>query len=387
MEVYVLDSQLRRVEVIDRFESLIWTERWGAFGDFELVIFATPEMQRLLVANTKLAMNESDRVMTIDKATRSNNTDGAATITIVGRSMEYILEDRVATEGLVGLTDDKDWVLTGTPGNIVRYMFEKICVEGILSTADKIPFYKAGTIYPTETLDEPAQVITVNVPIGSLYKAIKDICDIYGLGFRLVRNLDYSEVYFNVYTGSDLTAQQSSRMPVIFSPDLDNLNNITEVTSVEGFKNVAYVFTKHGSMIVYANGVDPSSSGFQRRVLLVDATNVEDADGPALNAIMLNKGLDALATSRSVFAFDGEIPQSASYKYGQHYRLGDIVEMRTEDGSTNNMRVTEQIFVSDTQGERSYPTLALDQFIMPGTWKSWNFSDVWSNVNGTWADA
>lgn len=387
MEVYTLDSQLRRVEVIDRFESLIWTERWGAFGDFEMVLFATPEMQRLLVTNTQLAMNESDRVMTIDKAVRSNNSEGAATITITGRSMEYSFEDRVATEGLVGLVDGKDWVLTGTPGNIVRFMFAKICVEGILSAEDKIPFFTPGTIYPADTIDEPTQVITVKIPIGSLYKVMKDICDIYGLGFRLVRNLDASEVYFNVYTGSDLTTKQSSRMPVVFSPDLDNLNDITELTSAEDFKNVAYVFTKHGSMIVYANGVDPSVAGFQRRVLLVDATDVEDPAGPALNAIMLNKGLDGLANCRNIFAFDGEIPQSSSYKYGVHYRLGDIVEMRTEDGAVNNMRVTEQIFVSDTQGERSYPTLTLDQFIMPGTWKSWDFSETWADADDTWEEA
>lgn len=385
MEVYTLDSKLRRIEVIDRFESLIWTERWGAFGDFEIVMFATPEIQKLLVVDTKLAMNESDRVMIISKATKTNNSDGAATITIIGNSMENILEDRVATEGLVGLSDDKDWTITGTPAGIIRYMFLRICVQGMLSPSDIIPLL-SPTFYPPNTLPESSQVITVKVPLSSLYKAIKDIADIYGLGFRLVRNLDKSQLAFDVYTGDNLTSQQTTRQPVIFSQDLDNLNNITEVSSSEDHKNVAYVFAKHGSLIVYPSGVDPSMAGFQRRVLVVDVTDSELAAGPALNTFMMNKGLDELAKHRSLFAFDGEIPQSASYKYGIDYRLGDIVEMRTEDGAINNMRVTEQIFVSDTEGERKYPTLALDQFITPGTWSAWD-DETWAEAEVTWAEA
>lgn len=387
MEVYILDDLLRRVEVIDRFESLIWTERWSAFGDFELVIHSTPAMNRLLVADKRMAMNDSDRVMTIENVEKKHDSEGRSMLTITGRSLEKTLEDRIATEGLVGLSEEEnDWVITGTPGNIARYIFNKICVEGILSPADIIPFMQTGTLYPVNTISEPDQVIVHKVPISTVYAAIKNLCDIYSLGMRLVRNLDTSELYFDIYTGSDRTAMQSYLPPVIFSPDLDNLQDITEVTSVTDYKNVAYVFATNGSEVVYANGIDPTTSGFNRRVLYVDAKDITDEAGPALQTLLINKGLDALAQSRSLYAFDGEIPQSSSYKYGIHYHLGDIVEMRTEEGVTNNMRVTEQIFVSDAQGERSYPTLALDTLITPGSWVSWDFQEVWEDADGEWAD-
>lgn len=68
MEVYVLDSLLRRSEVIDRFESLIWTERWASWGDFELAIRSTYGSRGLLRKGTQLAMNQSDRVMTDRKS-------------------------------------------------------------------------------------------------------------------------------------------------------------------------------------------------------------------------------------------------------------------------------------------------------------------------------
>lgn len=389
MELYVLDDRLRRIEVIDRFESLIWTERWGAFGDFELVIQSTPETRRMFVPDIQVVTNESDRVMVIDTVENKHDSEGRSTLTVTGRSLECILDDRIATEGYSGLSENTNWELTGTPGNIARYVFSKICVEGILSQEDIIPFITEGTTYTETTISEPDQVITASLPIGTVYETVKELCDIYSLGFRLIRNLDQSQLFFEIYTGSDRTAHQSSLAPVIFSPDLDNLNNVTELTSVSGYKNVAYVFSKNGAEVVYASGVDTQNTGFKRRVLYVDANDVdpEIPAGPELSSILLNKGLDALAQHRKLYAFDGEIPQSGSYRYGVDYNLGDVVEQRTEEGVTNIMRVTEQIFVSDGEGDRSYPTLSLDTLITPGSWSSWDYNETWSEATETWETA
>jgi hypothetical protein len=53
------------------------------------------------------------------------------------------------------------------------------------------------------------------------------------------------------------------------------------------------------------------------------------------------------------------------------------------------MQVTEQIFVSDSEGERSYPTLTITKFITPGTWSSPEWNIEWSAVDPDldWADA
>jgi hypothetical protein len=55
MEVYTLDSLLRRTTVVDVYQSLIWTERWIESGDFQLDIVSTPATRRLFAAGTKLA--------------------------------------------------------------------------------------------------------------------------------------------------------------------------------------------------------------------------------------------------------------------------------------------------------------------------------------------
>lgn len=389
MDIYVLDELLRRTEVIDQYESLIWTERYSAYGDFELVIRSDRGVRALLPVGTRVAILQSYRVMVVETIENGTNDDGVATLKVSGRSIESILLNRITRSSFATnpAVPDGDWNLAGAPGWIARKIFDTICRSNAIITQDNIPYLQPGTLLPAGTIAEPTDSITVSVERGTVYDAIKSICDMYNLGFRLIRNGDTTELYFEVYTGDDRTTLQTLNSTVVFSQELDNLSDTKELTSLAGFKNVAYVFSKNGSRIVYADGVEPTISGFERNVLVVDATSIETEAGTALQAELEQKGKEELAKNRPVIAFDGQIPQFGSYVYGLHYDLGDLVETRNADGLATNMRVTEQIFVSDKEGERSYPTLTIDLLITPGSWYAWDAGEVWDDADGYWADA
>jgi hypothetical protein len=195
----------------------------------------------------------------------------------------------------------------------------------------------------------------------------------------MLRNYDTSQLYFDIYTGSNRTTAQTVLPPVIFTPELDNLQNTKELTSIDKAKNVAYVFSPAGFQMVYGLDVDPEVEGFERRVLMVNANDITD-ENPDVASALVQRGNEELAKYRTYQAFDGEISQFSQFKYGIHYDLGDVVEMRNVSGVTNNMRVTEQIFVSDREGERAYPTLSLNTFINTGSWLSWLNNKVWSEL-------
>lgn len=388
MEVYILDDLLRRTEVVDRFESLIWTERYTAYGDFELVTHSTVANRNLFPMGTRLALNESSRVMTVETTESKYGADGQRELILKGRSLEQILEDRVATDSMAGTGTNPNWARTDTPAGIARNIFNFVCRDGGLNVADKIPFLESVLTNQQYTRPEPADIITVELEHQSVYKAIKDICEAYGLGFYLIRVGDTSKLRFKIYTGNDKTLFQTQFNPVVFSHDLNNLENISELTSVENFKNVAYVFAKNGSAIVYAPGWDASTAvGLDRRVLYVKHDGEET--GAALTTILNQKGYDELAKARIISAFDGEIPQHSQYKYGRDYSLGDLVELRNEEGVSSRMRVTEQIFTSDAEGDKSYPTLVVDNTATLGSWAAATATDVdtWAERTDTWATA
>jgi hypothetical protein len=391
MEIYILDDLFRRVECVDRFESLIWTERFSSFGDFELVLYSSQEARDQFQTGLRIALNESFRVMTIESVEDDISSDGSRTLRVKGRSLELLLEDRVAKDTMANTTAEPKWKLTGYPADIARQIFRDICLLGQLDLKDKIANTFESSIFPVDTIAEPSTSISVELDPTTVYDAIKQLADVYHMGFRLIREYDTSKLYFNIFMGSDRTSKQTTYPPVVFSQDFDNLLNTTELTSTESEKNVAYVFSPVGSRVVYADGVDPLIQGFQRRVLLVNATDITNVVAGDANALMDQRGKAELAQNRAFTAFDGEVSQYSEYKYGTHYRLGDMVEMRTTEGHTNTMQVTEQIFVSDAEGDRSYPTLSVNLFITPGSWAAWDYAQTWfdldSNTTLVWATA
>lgn len=387
MEMYILDGFLRRTQVVDKFESLIWTERWHSIGDFELDLKSTLENRSRFLVGTQVAINNSYRVMKVETVEDNTDADGKSTLKVKGRSIESILEDRVAKENMFNLELNPKWVITDTPGNVARTMFDHIVrPPQALDPKDAIPFLQPGSIFDPGTIPEPTTPIQWEQQPDSLYKAIQDVCKTYDLGFRLVRNFDTSQLYFDVYSGDDRTTRQTVLNPVVFAVGLDNIQNTTEFASIQKAKNVAYVFSNLGSQIVYGENVDPDVEGFDRQILVVK-TNIDPAH-PDVNGAHIQAGTEALLKNRSIALFDGEVNQRTQYTYGVDYELGDLVEMRNKDGVISYKRVTEQIFVADRNGERAYPTLALDAFTGVNTWLAWhNKNTVWEDfTTEEWAD-
>lgn len=391
MEVYILDSLYRRVGVIDKYESLIWTERFSAYGDFELKLHSTRDNRSRLVAGLRLVIAKSYRVMVIETVEDTIDDEGRQILKVRGRSLESILENRLARGTMGDLTTTPKWTFTDQPADIARQMFHDICVTGILNAGDIIAGVTEARmpLIPASTIPEPTDTVTYSIDPITLYKAEKDLCDYYLMGFRLVRHPSTAALYWDIYMGSDRTTQQTTLPAVVFSKGLDNLSNTTELTSIALYKNVAYVLSPVGSDVVYVDDVDPLVAGFERNVLIVVADDITDGVPATASAKRIQRGKEELAKNRKFSAFDGELNQNSRYVYGADYHLGDLVEYKNAEGTGTIMQVTEQIFISDKEGDRSYPTLVINAFVTPGAWNTWTPDQAWDSVSPTlvWNDA
>lgn len=327
--------------------------------------------------------------MKVDTLEKTVDDEGRKKLLIKGPSIEVLMDDRVARSVMDDTTAVDKWVITGLPAAIARQIFNDICSTGILDPADIIPYLTTTPIFPADSISEPSTSVTIETDIVSVLEAIKPICENYDLGFRLCRDPDSNMLKFDIYAGSDRTTNQDVLSPVIFSPDFDNLRDTSELTSTAGVKNIAYVFSPVGFEIVPAPDVDPDIAGFERRILPVRADDITDSIPADATAKMIQRGLEELSKVRDITAFDGEISQKSQYQYDADYYLGDLVEMRGDDGNANFMRVTEQIFVSDDQGIRSYPTFTAKKLVTPDSWLGWP-NMTWFDLDSdplTWEDA
>ena len=380
MDIYVLDEEFKDLDVLDTYDSMIWTERYSEFGDFEIVLSGSKA--RRLNRWTALGIRESKRVMIVETI----DEPGDGTIKYTGRSLESLMDSRVNLPANIA-SGAKSTPVTknDTPQNIAKFFFESVCRTNTLIPADNLSFVAAGDLFANGNIPRPTDSVAYQYSEESLYSAIKAVCDPFNLGFVLGRNHGSPTCRFQVYTGSDRTGWQTTYPAVILSTELDTLEDPQMITSAANYRNVAYVFAENGSRIVYADGSDDSTAGFDRRVMFVSATDITLPAGAELNAALNLKGKQALAEQRFVTAFDGKIPDYNPYVYGVDYNLGDYVERRDTRGFASKMLVTEQIFVSDANGDRSYPTLQTLDLVTPGSWRAWSRTGVWNNATGSWS--
>jgi len=338
MDVYVLDTSFDAVEIIDEYESFIWTERYSEYGDFTLVTQPTIKMRLLLKTGTFLSIVESKRVMIIEDVL-VESVDGKNILTVTGRSLESILEYRAVRPG------QYEWYVRSTIGDIVRDMVWRICVvANALSPNDVIP----NLMSINESTS--TKIVDTTIAFKPVYTAIKELCDSDELGFKITLRDESPRLVFSVYSGE-------AKPNIVFSSELDTLIDQSFLLSQKTYYNIAYVYGKNGVQIVAAPGVDVTVQGFDRRVLVVDANDIDPANMTATEYtnMIKQRGLEALAKNQYTKTFDGTLPEDSPFRYETHYSQGDVVVIA--DGvNTRSVRITEYIWACDENGESAYPT-------------------------------
>ena len=95
MELTILDTSFNEIKQLDKFGSLIWTERYYECGDFEIHSSIDMELIQYLLLGNYLTMDNTDYYMIIEDWEIVTDFDVGNTINITGRSVESILERRI----------------------------------------------------------------------------------------------------------------------------------------------------------------------------------------------------------------------------------------------------------------------------------------------------
>jgi len=371
MELYTLDRNFHRKEVIDGFKSAIWTERYYGDGEFELVIPATEQVINNLPPGAFLGLVGSDEVMIIE----TGNIE-AGDLKLAGISLLPWLNNRFIRTSNKHV--DRYWYISGQPpGQVLWTIVYNMCVTGSPYLTGSIP---TGIPNPQQLAipglglkdyDKTGDNISVGVPFGPLYDALREIATTYEVGMQVTLESVTDTAFtlgFRSYRGLDHTSRQTDRPIVRFSPQMDSLTDIKELRSIAALKTLAYSFTPSnpGNLATtpgQAIATGAPYTGFDLRALLVFAEDIttDMVGGSAANLLnILNaRAADALNNNRFMKAVDGEIVPTNQFKYGVDYNLGDIIEVQGNSEIVQTSRVTEYIRAQDEAGERAYPTVAM----------------------------
>lgn len=386
MDLYTMNENFIPDKVVDEFASVIWTDRYSSQGEVQLVVPAFSDYIEMLREGTYLGLAGSKEVMELQTQSIEDKK-----LTVVGRSLLGFLDERMHWPK----TDDTsqpigDYTVEAKLGELLADRVEKMVISPVPYTGS------VGTPWPDVNLDWDADIIPFlelgpvdhsgaeqrwTVPVGPLYSVIQQLAEKEGIGISLYLESADAEVgyvlKFTTYRGLDRTSTQDVNPLIRLTPNMDNLGDLKEIRSIDGYKNVVYVMYEKKISIHYEVGSD--ATGLKRRVMVTDATGepvghkerntdwrmyggvyertvVDEADKAAFRE---QNAKDALANHNYIRAVDGQVSQNNEYKFGVDYGLGDILELEGLTGILSSARVTEYIRAQDEKGEREYPTLSV----------------------------
>lgn len=348
MDLSVLDKNLESSSIVDVYKSLIWTDRFNEYGDFELYLPMNDEAVKDIMTDNYLQNRDSEHVMIIDTLQIKSDAEEGNYLIATGKSLESILERRIV------------WGLKTMKGNLQEEI-KKLLEENIISPSDekrRIPnfiFEESSDLKVTE-LSIEAQYTGDN-----LYEVLKTICADRGIGFKITLN-DNKQFVFKLYAGKDRSYDQTENPYVVFSPKFDNLISSTYLESKSSWKNVTLIGGEgEGSERKYTSV--GNASGLNRREIFTDARDISSdaGDGQTLTSdeyayLLRSRGKDTLSENTEVVAFEGEAETTQMFRYGIDFFKGDIVQVSDEYGHETKARVTEVVTSDSEEGFLRYPT-------------------------------
>lgn len=363
MEIFTLTRGFVPRYLISEFTSAIWTERYFAAGDVQLVVPAVPSMIQRLVPGTFLGLRGTKEIMIVETQSIEDNS-----LTVTGASLPKFLDEREAW--FQSPTAEEPWVSQYTAHTTAGQHIALALLGMVIDpapfaadwptnvnldwTRDKIPNLVLGRI------DANGEPKDLTLDLGPLYTSIQKLAQEEGLGIKLYlesANTDGYQLIFASYRGKNRTSEQTVHSLVRLTPKMDSLSGIKEVSSLSSYKNVVYVNYKNEISVHYLPYVG-IPTGFNRRVLRVDAPDLYFVDD-RIPAFREQVALNAFANHIYIRAVDGRVSSKIPYVYGKDYGLGDVIELEGFTGFFSKARITEYIRAQDQYGERDYPTLAV----------------------------
>ena len=353
MSIVVLDTDLVPVGVVDTHESFIWTERYYAYGDFEIYMPATREALDLLQVDRYISIPTSNRLMIVESRHIVADVESGDYLTVAGRSLESILTRRVI------------WDEVSFAGNL-QDAIQTLLNQNIISPTlgdRRIPNF----VFQAST-DPRITCLAINAKYcgDSLYTIITEICDNYKIGFKIELNSS-NQFVFSLYKGNNRSYSQETYPYVVFSKQYENILSSDYSEDSKELKNVALV----GGEIIedeprkYTSVGD--ATGLNRREVFVDASSISSKDGeedldPAVYENKLrNKGTEELVTYAQVTDIDAEVDFSVMYIADRDYYLGDEVQVIDEYNIDTRARVTEYIVSYSDTGTCVRPTFSIEE--------------------------
>lgn len=403
MKLYTLDRDYNKLNVIEDFYSVIWTERYYGDGECEIVVPLTRDYITQLKEGTLVSIDKSAEPMILE-----NFLIEEGKIKVTGISILSWLNNRFIRNS-VNQRRKSMKIANQRPGEILWTIVKQMCTsKSTLIGTNSMGLGSAARerelIIPKLLLDSPdtsgGKIKKTLVPYGPVYDGLRKIAEQHKVGMQITLRDGDKTLRFRSYKGANRTSGQktSPKNPIVrFSPTMDSLASVSELHSIAEFKTLVYAFAPNIAKVdtsVDTHTADPEDkpdtwpqqdnkpgiarrtttegkyTGFDLRAKMIfidDSTIADNPDDPGPDSpatvrdemldILNNRADKELKQNEYIRTVDGEVAQTNLFQYKTHYDLGDIIEVQGNTRQVEYSRVIEYIRTQSSEGEKAYPTV------------------------------
>lgn len=351
MVITLLNKDFVATDIVDDYNSFIWTDRYNSPGDFEYYAPMTKERFDKFKPGLYLANTESEHTMVIENVEIISDPEEGNNLKVTGRSIESFLDRRVLIDYLFVKDHNRIW-------KIIRSIFSNFTT----GSHRRIPGFTF--IEPTDNRVLDLRLFEGGEYVGdNALELINTFTQDLDLGYKLIHTPD-GKYNFELYLGDDKTDENPLEKAVIFSPFFDNILNSDYTEDHTTYKNVAYVggkdegegYEKH-KITVSVTTSKEERAGLSRREMWVDGEADENEDD--YYEALRQCGMLELKKCKVKQTFEGEVDVNGLFRYGRDFKIGDIITFENEYANKAKVRVEELIFSDDENGYTNYPSFTI----------------------------
>lgn len=345
-------TELSVGETINGHKSVMWIERYREPGEFKIEAPLSSGLMDFLPIDSFITHLNTSVVMMVENHEIDQPKDADPTIAITGRCYTCFLENRVL--GDQELTNEvTDYVLASdqTWDQVVSLINDHVVdpanVNGRLFGLD-VNHTCTGSATVEERILRPSTV----------FSAVQDILKVDDLGLKSVRPTSTEpDVFFTVYRGNDISTK------VRFSWMRGDLDFVKYFYSNRKYRNRAWVMGKW-----VQTPFNPTSAlNFDQRTMHLDASWIDERQPSYPSAVpraliiaaMQITADAALKAQNRISITQADVSDNTNIQYRRDYKLGDLVTVDGDFGSSAVMRVVEFAETDDETGSKGHPTLAI----------------------------
>jgi hypothetical protein len=348
---------MEQAEIVNGLKTKMWVERYRSAGEFKFTVSASSGMRDILPIGSFISHVDTSELMIVENHEISDQRGKESELIISGRGLETDFEQRALGSNKVlpfsGVISDYALASDETWNQVVTMLKDHLYTSQLIDDDNAWP-------YLTITTDIPAGGTEVarTIKRTDLYKAMVDLLAVDEVGVKVVRPSG-SEVNTTllIHKGVDRSAE------LVFSYDTGEIESADYLWTNKAAKNAAFVSGKW--VQVWVDGVE---TGYSRRVMQVDATDIDNAysaapagaDLTAVIAAMTQRGMDAIAAKNDISLTKAEVSREVNQnKYRVDFDVGDLVTIQGDYNEVSTMRISEYVEIEDQNGYIGYPTLTM----------------------------